>query len=88
MYYAGLKHLAAWHQELGKFLMASTGEGRGLPWCIGVGTGGSKGKLAPHFPGRGAEGGLRPPPLLGSHISQDPAKIPLLSPTQFHGTDS
>ena len=50
------------------------------------------GALAP--PLSREEGGRRsPPPLLSSRISQDPAKIPLLSPillspTQFHSTDS
>ena len=54
---------------------------------IGIGTGGLE--PPPHFPGRGSRRrSLPPPPLLGSHISQDPARIPLLSLTQFHGTDS
>ena len=58
---------------------------------IGVGTaGGGKGDARPPtFQGGGRQNGVStPPPLLGSHIYQDPAKIPLLSPTQFHGTDS
>ena len=57
---------------------------------IGVGTGGARGRSPPppHFPGRGERKEVSAPPLLGSHISQDPAKILLLSPTQFHSTDS
>ena len=40
------------------------------PLCIGVGIGGSRGPLAPHFPGRGGdERGYSPPPFGLTHIS-------------------
>ena len=50
--------------------------------------GGRGGGRLPHFPGRGGWKEVSASPLLGSHMSQDPAKIPLLSPTQFHSTES
>ena len=52
---------------------------------IGVGTGGGQGgRSPPHFPGRGGGRRFPPPHFWARTLSQDPAKIPLLSPKQFH----